>query len=215
VPNLSEPKRWSVGTKILQQDVLLGRLTSSRPETVVRDDADYLILYTHPNAPYRSAQLVKRYLIPVEERIDRILDFDNWQFEDRRSDDYHLISISPPDAWYSIWMIWSGNWEFRTWYVNFQSPYRRTDNVIIVEDLTLDIKVDPDLSWSWKDEDEFAEMVRRGAITTDQVSAVESVKGEVIELIEQKRGPFDYSWKNWRPPEDWPVPEIPKESDHI
>lgn len=212
---IPEPKRWAVGDQILQQNVLLGRLTNARPETVVQDDGEFLILYTHPNAPYRSTHLTNRYSLSLEERIDQILDFDSWQFEDRRSGEFHLISISPPGAWYSIWLIWNSNWEFRTWYVNFQSAYRRTARGIIVEDLTLDLKVAPDLSWSWKDEDEYAEMVRRGVISTSQANAIESVKSEVIELIDQKRGPFDSGWTNWRPLEEWQVPQIPKESDNI
>ena len=215
VSKISEPIRWSVGAQILQHNVLLGRLTNARPETVVRDAADYLILYTHPNAPYRSTHLTNRHSLSLKERIDQILDFDSWQFEDRRSGDYHLLSITRRDTWYSIWLRWNIDWEFRGWYVNYQSPYRRTDRGIIVEDLTLDIKVDPDLSWSWKDEDEFAEMVRRGVITAEQAAAVESVKDEVLELIEKKQGPFDSSWTDWRSPEDWPVPRLPKESDHV
>jgi hypothetical protein len=215
VVEISEPKRWSVGAQILQQNLMLGRLTSARPETVVRDDAEYLILYTHPNAPYRSTHLINRYSLSVEERIERMLDFDSWQLEDRRSGDHHLISISRPDVWYSVWMIWSVDWEFRSWYVNFQSPYHRTDSGIIVEDLALDLRVNPDLSWSWKDDDEFVEMVRQGVITVEQATAVKTVKTEVIELIEQKHAPFDSGWTDWRPLKEWPVPKIPGESGHI
>lgn len=44
--------------------------------------------------------------------------------------------------------------------------------VTVVEDKpdcpALDIRVEPDLSWSWKDRDEFDELVRRGWFTDDE-----------------------------------------------
>lgn len=112
-------------------------------------------------------------------------------------------------------MLWGDSWEFRNWYINFQAPYQRTTRGIVVEDLTLDIKVDPDLSWEWKDQDEFDEMVSRGVITLDQIAGVESVREEVINLVERRMPRFDSTWSNWRPPKNWAVPKLPKCSDPV
>ena len=157
--------RWNPGDQILQQDVMLGRLITTRVQTVVQDDDESLILYSHPRANYRSTVLRDRYSIPVIERVQRMLDTECWSMEDRQSGDYHMVSISPPNLWYSIWLFRDSDWRVRNWYVNFQSPLARSERGIIVEDLTLDIKIEKDFSWSMKDEDEFDEMVRFGVIS--------------------------------------------------
>lgn len=194
---------------------MLGRLITTRPETVVQDDEEYLVLYSHPNTLYRSTVLRDRYSIPLAERVRQMLDVKTWQLEDRRSGGNHMLLISPPNTWHSVWLLWSDNWDFVGWYVNFQSPYQRTERGVVVEDLTLDIKVAADLSWSWKDEDEFDEMIRQGAISSEQAAGVESAKADVLDLIERRQAPFDSSWKDWRPPHEWAVSELPTDPDNI
>jgi protein associated with RNAse G/E len=38
------------------------------------------------------------------------------------------------------------------WYVNLQCPFRRTEVGIEAMDLMLDVVVDPDGTWRWKDD---------------------------------------------------------------
>src|SRR6266576_1740450 len=45
---------------------------------------------------------------------------------------------------------------------NFQRPYRRTTIGIEAMDLMLDLVVEPDRSWRWKDKHELETLVRRG-----------------------------------------------------
>ena len=71
----------------------------------------------------------------------------------------HVLTFTPPNSWHSVWLFWSPDWQFKTWYVNFQSPLRRLRRGVQIHDYALDIVVRPDMSWSWKDVDEFEELI--------------------------------------------------------
>ena len=47
--------------------------------------------------------------------------------------------------------MWTPAWEFLGWYVNLEEPFRRTPLGFDVRDLQLDILVDPERKWRWKD----------------------------------------------------------------
>ena len=78
------------------------------------------------------------------------------------------------------------------WYVNLQQPLRRTPLGFEAMDMMLDVVVEPDLTWRWKDEDEFADLLDRGlvdAATGDRVRREgEAVIGRV-ERRDRRRSP--------------------------
>lgn len=205
---------WQPGTQILQQDLWGKRLVTSRPVTVVKDTPEYLALYTHPNAPFRSNTINDRYSIPVSQRIDiymEMLDPCVEQLEERVSGDHHVLTLTPPDSWHSVWLFWTAAWKFETWYVNLQAPIRRMSRCILVRDYALDIAVESDMSWSWKDVDEFEELIDRGFFTESQISSIQVEAGRMIQTIENKGSPFSDGWENWRPDTNWPIPEVPED----
>ena len=207
----SEP-RWEPGAQILQQDLWGNRLVSSRPVTVVKDVSEYLALYTHPNAPYRSSEIRDRYSMPVSQRIDIYMETLKpgvEQLEERLSGDYHALTLTPPNSWRSIWLFWTADWKFERWYVNLQAPIRRTPRSILVRDYALDIAVNPDMSWSWKDVDEFEELTDRGFFTERQILSIRAEADRMVQTIENRESPFSDGWENWRPDTNWPVPEVP------
>ncbi len=73
----------------------------------------------------------------------------------------------------------------------------------------LDIVVDADLNWAWKDEDELEEAVAVGRLTIGAARAVRSEGDRVVASIEARHWPFDGSFDTWRPDPAWPIPEIP------
>ena len=57
-------------------------------------------------------------------------------------------------------------------------------------DLMLDVVVEPDLSWRWKDREEFDEIVERGIFDPGLGERVRATALSVIDDIEQGRAPF-------------------------
>ena len=71
--------------------------------------------------------------------------------------------------------------EFAGWYVNLQEPLRRSPLGFETDDLVLDIRIQPDGSWAWKDEDELEEAVRLGRFTEDEAQAIRAEGERVVE----------------------------------
>ena len=99
---------------------------------------------------------------------------------------------------------------FRGWYVNMLLPFRRTPAGFDIVDNTLDIVVRPDGTWYWKDEDELALAVDKGACTEAYAAAVRRTGEEVVELIEARRVPFDDTWTGWHADGYTPITEVPE-----
>ena len=190
-----------------------GHLVSSHPVTVVSDTASYLALYSHPSAPLRSGATRNRSAIPLSERIDRWMEMaDNGvgPLEERVSSETHVLTLTPENSWHSVWLFWNLEWQTKAWHVNFQAPIERTTRGILVQDHQLDIVVKPDLSWSWKDEDEFEELIARGFYSDWQISSIRAEAERMARVIED-HGPPSAEWEDWRPDADWQVPKIPED----
>jgi len=76
-------------------------------------------------------------------------------------------------------------------------------------DLMLDVIAEPDLSWRWKDRDEFDEIVQRGIFEPELRDRVLAEAIDTIADIERRRTPFDEPWPSWRPDPTWRTPALP------
>ena len=209
VAKLENRPMWQPGTQILQQDLWLGQLLISRPVTVVTDRPDYLALYTHPNAPYRTAAMGGgRYQYSLEERVSRMMSTLLPPFVERHSGG-PVLTLTPPDSRHSVWLFWTSNWEVKGWFINLQKPVRRISRAVLVEDQVLDIRVEPDGTWQWKDEDEFGMLHQRGFFTDEQAFEIRREAQRLAIVVETKASPFCDGWEQWRPSPSWPTPAIP------
>jgi predicted RNA-binding protein associated with RNAse of E/G family len=97
--------------------------------------------------------------------------------------------------------------------VNLQRPYTRVDGGIDTLDLLVDLLVDlvvgPDLSWSWKDEDDYAKGRRSGVITDDDHRHVTAAREQAVAMIEDREAPFGDRPPTWRPDDAWLLPHLP------
>ncbi len=200
---------WNPGTQILQQDLWGDKLITARPVTVVEDKADRLVLYTHPNAPYRSITARNRHSVPVIERIDLWETLAHTPLETRVSGPYHVLTLTPPNSWHSVWLFWDLAWSVHCWYVNLQFPTHRRPRGIMVRDCALDIRVEPDLSWSWKDRDEFDELVSRGWFADDDQASLLAEADTMARTVSEQLSPFSEGWEHWRPDPSWSLPTPP------
>ena len=137
-----------------------------------------------------------------------LLELRDWTHTDHEWD-VSTLWILEPDDWYAVWVSWLPDGPHWGWYVNFQEPFRRTARGFQSMDLMLDIVVDPDRSWRWKDEDEFELMIERGIYDSELAATVRSEADRIIAKIESNQAPFDQPWDAWKPPSDWGLPELP------
>ncbi len=209
---VSEFVRWKPGAQILQQEMWGARIGAARPVTVVEDLPERLALYSHPNTPIVSCGVENRRSIELSQRIDlylEMLDPSMGEFSEQVSPNQHILTLTPVGSRHSIWLFWTAEWRFQSWYVNFQSPVRRIAGGIQTHDYALDMVVRPDLSWEWKDVDEFEELSSRGFFTGEQTASIRAEADRVVKVIESCSPPFRDGWEDWRPDQSWPVPRLP------
>jgi len=193
----------------VHQAVWHGRVWAARPLTVVADEDDRLLLWM----PYGT-----RRKIPVtpphrpdpatlDERLLENLTRRDWIFGDQEWDVSCLWIVRPGD-WFSIWVSWRPDGSHYGWYVNLQRPYRHTSIGIEAMDLMLDVVVEPDLSWRWKDAEQFDDLVARSVFDSETASTVRKAATSVIARVEARQPPFDEPWPSWRPDPSWRRPEL-------
>ena len=204
--------RWKTGAQIVQYEMWGRGVGTARPVTVIRDVPSHIALYSHPRTPmvtrgiegFRSLSLSKR----VELHIS-MLDASVGEFREEITPENHVLTLIPHNSWHSVMLFWSSDWEFRTWYVNLQSPYRRVRQGVQHHDYVLDLVVRPDMSWSWKDTDEFEDLIAQGFFRAGQIASIRAEADRMIQTIEGFGPPFCDGWEDWRPDVSWPVPQLP------
>ncbi|MCO5200413.1 MAG: DUF402 domain-containing protein [Chloroflexi bacterium] len=186
--------RWQPGDEVVLRYItrLDGVAGMTWPARVVRDD-ELLALYV----PRGSMQMAwhqppgqSRGLVEREWRRD-------------------MLRLMFPGKAHSVWCFWEGDERrFTSYYVNMEEPFRRTAIGVDTNDHALDIVVNPDLSWSWKDLDEFEGLVARGTYSPEFGQAVREEAEQVVADIEARREPFDAGWDAWMPPAGWELPRL-------
>ena len=202
---------WESGEQIVLYACIGSTWSLVLPATVVSDESGWLMLYVAAETP------CKRLHVPSGSVLPRVLSSEQIAKLPQRHVDStwsrtHLLHLTPTNRGYSIYLKWSvPDWEFLGWYVNLQMPLRRLLGIpgIETEDLYLDIVVDPDRSWRWKDEDELAEAVLVGRVTADQARDIRAEGERVAAVIDGGEWPFTSEVAMWRPEPDWPIPELP------
>jgi len=127
----------------------------------------------------------------------------------------HALVTTTPASASAIRTWWTEDWAFGGWYVNLQEPLHRTPTGFVTEDHFLDILIAPDLTWTWKDEDELDLAVERGRLTVAKADAIRIEGERVIDLVERAAFPFDGSLTDWRPEIAWPLPVLGSEWNAI
>ena len=115
-----------------------------------------------------------------------------WQWEE-------LLIIVRPGERRAIWVRWSADGVFQGWYVNLQSKLRRTRLGFDIRDHQLDIIVEPNRNWRWKDQDELDLAVELGRMTPELGKAVRTEGQRAVEEIERNGGTYSEGWEHWRP----------------
>jgi len=127
--------------------------------------------------------------------------------------DTGVLIFTPPDAGHSVWWFFDET-GFLGWYVNLEAPARRWFGGLDTTDHALDIWVEPDRTWAWKDEDEFNERIDHPLYWTAEEAAAIRAEGErAIALVEAGRHPFDGWLTDFRPDPQWEPSRLPPHWD--
>jgi predicted RNA-binding protein associated with RNAse of E/G family len=85
----------------------------------------------------------------------------------------HVLRFMREGDAHTVELFWDTEWNFIGWYVNLQAPLVLNGPRFDTTDWALDIVVEPDGSWQWKDEDDFARAIELGAFAARAIVAAE------------------------------------------
>jgi hypothetical protein len=171
--------------------------------TFVAEDGGCVVLYVQPGAEsMRPTTSLRR---------GNLVSFDDpWEHEPDIWRDNHALWLERVDEPYSLNLFWNGAWEFLGWYVQLQNPLRRSQVGFDTIDHLIDVWIEPDGSWAWKDEDELERAVDLGLVRAEQAKAARAT-GERV-LAER---PWPTGWEDWRPDPHWRPPTLPDGWDRV
>lgn len=197
------------GDPILFREVHRGRLWTARPATVAAVRDDLIALYLAPGTVFK---------VPADTTHGNVLDrlHHGWQLRDhvwRLGRTLHLLRPGVAHAIHLWWL--PPDWRFGGWYINLQEPIRPTPLGFDSMDHFLDVVIDPDRSWRWKDEEELAIAVGLGLLTSQHARVIRAEGERVIRQLEARHPPFCDGWERWQPNPGWPIPELPAGWDEL
>jgi hypothetical protein len=125
-----------------------------------------------------------------------------------------VLILARPDDAHSLWLFWDDGPEraFAGWYVNLQEPFARRPNGIDTLDHELDVCIDADGTWRWKDDELLDVRVAEGRFTELEAAAIRAAGKRVVERLPDL---LPTGWEDWRPDPSWPVPVLPEGWDVV
>jgi hypothetical protein len=129
---------------------------------------------------------------------------------DHRWERTHVLRFVRAGDAHTIEIYWDESWAHLGWYVNLQAPLVVDGTRFDTTDWALDVVVDPDGTWRWKDEDDLAGAVDLGVF--DDAGAA-AVRAEGERVIAER--PWPTGWERWRPPREWSPLPLPEDWDRV
>ena len=185
------------GEVALVRFIRFGKVRHASPRIVVRADEELVVLHMPVGTPAKLPAYDGR---PIRGQADR-----DWELRDHVWHTSSQLTLIPRGRAHCIELLWDGRTgEFAGWYVNLQEPIRHSRLGFDTDDLILDIRVQPDGSWQWKDEDELEEAVKLGRFTDEEARAIREEGERVVE-----ERPWPTGWEDFRPDPRWELPQLP------
>ncbi len=213
------PPYWTAGTQIMwrEGDGPLGtgaRVVDTsvphfaQPVTVVRDDADALVVWLSTGTPVLRAGRADG----LGKRDDTSTLFTAELVQNRGMHaQFDQLRVAPTGRPWSVWVLFAeGTGDFAGWYVNLEKPHVRDERTVYTSDHVLDLVVKPDRTMVRKDEDELELAVAQGVYDSTTAAAIEEDAAKVEALVADWAPPFCDGWERFRPDPAWTIPGLPE-----
>lgn len=115
----------------------------------------------------------------------------------------------PRSAHHAIWQRFDVAGRFQNWYVNLEERRHQFGQINVI-DHELDILVNSDRDWRWKDEESFTAKIGDPAYwTREEAERIRAEAAMVIGQIESGTGIFDGRLCRFVPDPAWVPPDLP------
>ena len=205
---------WKSGDVIVWRGVFRNRVWHAQPVIVVKDTPEEMCVTLLPG----TECVAPEGYLDGKDSAKRRWSFKekDWKLENYAWRTNRLLILLVPDTYYSTMFFWRADSnDFLLYYINFQLPFQRSHCGIDTLDLDLDLIINPDFSFRWKDEDDYQKAIDHEVIMPEWTQAIEIAKNEIFNKLEKRQYPYDGSWLNWMPDPNWLPPKLPKNWDKI
>ena len=168
------------------------------PHVLVEETPELAVLYIPPGTRGRKP---RRAVLDDPSQLRTL----RWDHVEHVWHGSHALRLLRPAVAHCLYLFWAeADWAFEGWYVNLQAPFVRSRVAFDTRDHALDLVVEPDGTWRWKDEDHLALAVAVGAFTREEAGAIRAEGERVV-----AEWPFPTGWEEWRADPSWPLPALP------
>lgn len=190
---------WARGEPIVRRQIVHGRPWLGWIVNVVEDRDGLLATYS----PEGSRFYFPPGDWPTPEGVHPWNALDAWE-------GHGALMVQRAGDPYAVWHFWHGeDRAFRGWYVNFEAPYERTPIGFDTQDLELDIWVDPDGSWAFKDIDLLWQRHDEGRFTLIEVRRILELGESIAPMLDSGDWWWGRDWIDFEPDPTWQVPAMP------
>jgi protein associated with RNAse G/E len=205
---------WKPGEVISWRGIYRERIWHVQPTLLVKDSPEEIVLTLLP-----GTECIAEETYPNGKRNGKrrwyFVDHD-WNLARYTWKTNRLLLLFELQKYYSIILFWNhASNEFLFYYVNFQLPFKRNAASVDTLDLDLDLIIHPDLSYEWKDVEDYQNAISHGPILPGWSEEIEKSTDEVMGRLETRHYPFDGSWLDWKPDPNWKPPRLPGNWDKI
>ena len=205
---------WRSGDVIVWRGIYRNQVWHAQPVIVVKDTPEEMCVTLLPG----TECVAPEGYLDGKDSAKRRWSFKekDWKLENYAWRTNRLLILLEPDTYYSTMFFWRADSnDFLLYYINFQLPFQRSHCGIDTLDLDLDLIINPDFSFRWKDEDDYQKAIDHEVIMPEWTQAIEVAKNEIFNKLEKRQYPYDGSWLNWMPDPNWLPPKLPKNWDKI
>jgi|1186.fasta_scaffold88321_1 hypothetical protein len=198
---------WSKHSHVVLRYVEPVGVVGALPMTVLADAGVVVVLYMAGGATCAWPTVDRRPVrdLPLDERWGG-----EWDWAERQWQGRGLLIVHREGNGYALWHFLDDDGSFAGWYVNLERPWVRTGRGFDTRDHTLDLWVEPDGEWRWKDEDELESAVAHHWYSPAEADTIRA-EGERV-LAEW---PFPTGWEDWREPDGWEPAKLPPGWDAV
>ena len=201
------------GSTAIRRDVFRGRVWTQAPVRVLASDETSTVAALWPGVVTLAAATFVESgggddkavrSAALDDLASGAWDLAEWAW--RRTG---VVTEIVSERWFSVDRMYAEDGKLSCWYVNFERPPTWHASGWDTMDLALDLVVDPDGAWHWKDEDEYAQCRRLGVITDAEHAALEQAREQAVALVEARAGVFgEDPARRWQPDPGWPLPTL-------
>jgi protein associated with RNAse G/E len=207
-------KFWKHGDLVAMRGIYNQRVWSALPAIIVIDSPEEVAFAILPGA---------ECMVPKGYSKGKHGNWRRWDFKEKEWEleqfiwhTNRLLVLLKPQEYYATMHFWQENTEqFLCYYINFQLPFSRSECGFDSLDLELDIVIDPEHRWCWKDEEDYQHGIDSGIILKEWAAEIELSKPHIFEKMEKQIYPLDGKWLDWKPDSNWTAPKLPANWDKV